>query len=173
MFKVCPSCAGEFQQWVTQCPDCGVPLQIGGPGGGAAPQPARAAADELPPARELACLQRGDPRALHEIAERLQAEGISCRIDAYPPDEPIRVGARRGAGVATTFGLYVRESDAARGAAVREQLLHETVPDAEGSALGAELSACPACGEPLAEGAGACAGCGLEFPDASTQEGSP
>jgi hypothetical protein len=170
MFKVCPSCAGEFQQWVTQCPDCAVPLQIGGPGGGAAQTAARATAEEFPPAQELTCLQRGDPRALHEIAERLQASGVSCRIDAYPPGEPIRAGARRGAGVATTFGLYVRPEDAAQAAAVREQYLRENVPDAEDSALGAELSACPACGEPLDDGAGACAACGLEFPDASTQE---
>src|SRR5688572_3865695 len=105
MFKVCPSCGGEFQHWVTQCPDCAVALQTGGPGAGA--PPARAPAEELPPASELTCLQRGDPYALHEIAERLQAAGLSCRIDVHPPGEPIRPGARRGAGVANTFGLYV------------------------------------------------------------------
>jgi hypothetical protein len=170
MFKVCPSCAGEFQAWVTQCPDCAVPLRLGA-ADGAPPEPAAEA--ELPPAYELVCLQRGDPRALHEVAERLQGEGISCRIDVHPPGEPIRLGARRGSGVATTFGLYVREGDVAHATAVREQHLHETVPGAEPSAVGAELSACPACGELLADGANACTACGLEFPDASTQEGPP
>jgi hypothetical protein len=170
MFMVCPSCGGEFQRWVTQCPDCAVPLQHGAPDGAA---PAPAEAEGLPPAHELTCIERGDPRGLHEIAERLQAEGISCRIDVHPPGDPIRLGAKRGAGVATTFGLYVREADAADAAAARQRYLLESVPDAEGAAVGAELSACPACGEALAEGASACAACGLEFPDATSQEGSP
>jgi hypothetical protein len=170
MFKVCPSCGGEFQHWVSACPDCAVPLEIGGPGGGGAAVPPPAA--EFPPASELTCLQRGDPYALHEIAERLQGAGISCRIDVHPPGEPIRAGARRGAGVANTFGLYVRPEDAARAAAVREQHVRDSVPDAAGAELGAELSACPACGEPLPDGAAACTACGLEFPDAN-QEGLP
>jgi hypothetical protein len=172
MFKLCPSCGGEFQQWVTQCPDCAVPLQIGGPDGGSVETAARAPAEELPPASELTCLRRGDPYALHEIAERLQQEGISCRIDVYPPGESIRLGARRGAGVATTFGLYVRPADAARAGAVRDQLVRESAPDAAGAGAGVDLSACPACGEPLADAATACAACGLEFPDAN-QEGLP
>jgi hypothetical protein len=171
MFKVCPSCAGEFQQWVMQCPDCGVPLQSGSPDG-APPQPA-AHAEELPPAHALTCIERGDPRHLREVAERLQAAAISCRIDVHPPGEPIRPGTRRGAGVASTFGLYVREEDVAAAAAVREQYLRASVPDAGSAVVGAELSACPACGEALAEGANACGACGLEFPDATTQEGPP
>ena len=170
MFKVCPSCAGEFQHWVTQCPECAVPLQLGAPDG---TPPVPAGRDEFPPAHELTCLERGAPQGLAEIAERLQAAGISCRIDVHPPGDPIRLGARRGAGVATSFGLYVREEDAEHAKAVREQHLRENVPDAPNAALGAELSACPACGERLADGASACAACGLEFPDASTQEGSP
>jgi hypothetical protein len=171
MFKLCPSCGGEFQQWVTQCPDCAVPLQLGGPDGGLPPA-ARAPAEELPPARELTCLQKGDPYALHEIAERLQQEGVSCRIDVHPPGESIRLAGRRGSGVATTFGLYVRPADLARAAVVREQHVRESVPDAADVEAGGELAACPACGEPLADDATACAACGLDFPDAN-QEGSP
>jgi hypothetical protein len=166
MFKVCPSCGGEFQAWVSQCPDCGAPLQLGAPDGAPPSRPA----DDFPPAHELTCIERGQPQALHGIAERLQAEGISSRIDVHPPGGPIRLGARRGAGVAASFGLYVREEDAAHAKAVREQHMRESVPDAPGAALGAELSACPACGERLADGASACAACGLEFPDAAQEE---
>jgi len=162
MFKVCPSCGGEFQAWVTSCPDCGVALQLGGE----ATLPV--APRELPPARELECIERGDPRALHEIAERLQAAGISCRIDAYPPDEPIRLGGKRGTGVATTFGLYVLRTDAEAATRVRTQHVRESLPETAGHevAAGTELSACPACGEPIADGAHECVACGLAFPEA-------
>jgi uncharacterized protein (UPF0212 family) len=165
MFKHCPDCRGEFQHWVTRCPDCGAALQLAGDA--ALPEAPR----ELPPARELACLERGDPRALHEIAERLQAAGISCRIDSYPPDEPIRPGARRGSGVATTFGLYVRPTDADEATRVRTQHLQRSLPEAalHDVATGAELSACPACGEPLAEAARECGACGLAFPEAGSE----
>jgi hypothetical protein len=166
MFKVCPSCGGEFQQWVERCPDCAVPVGSGAPD---AMTPARVGV-ELPPARELVCLQRGDPRVLHEVAERLQAAGLSCRIDAHPPEEPIRLGGRRGAGVATPFGLYVLPADVEAAQRVRAQHARETLPDAEGYevAAGTELSACPACGEPIADAATSCDGCGLEFPDAGS-----
>jgi hypothetical protein len=162
MFKVCPSCGGEFQTWVTSCPECGVALVL------ASEAPPREAPAELPPARELTCIAKGDPRALREIAERLQAAGLSCRIDAWPPDEPIRLGGRRGTGVATSFGLYVRAEDAESALEVRTQLVRDSLPEAADVELaaGAELSACPACGEPLAEAAArACAACGLEFPE--------
>jgi hypothetical protein len=48
------------------------------------------------------------------------------------------------------------------------QHLAAVVPDAQALAgePGAALSECPACGEPLAEGAASCASCGLEFPEA-------
>ena len=164
MFKLCPSCRSEFQDWVTHCPDCKVALQLSG--AALPPQPAR----ELPPARELSCIERGDPRALHEIAERLQAAGLSCRIDAYPPDEPIRLGGR-GSGVATTFGLYVHPADAEEATRVRTRLVQETLPESVGHELaaGTELHDCPACGEPLAEAARECAACGLAFPEAASE----
>ena len=122
-------------------------------------------------AHELACIERGDPRALREIAERLQTAGISCRIDAYPPDEPIRLGGRRGSGVANTFGLYVLPADAADAARVRTEHLQRSLPEAAGYqvAAGTELHECPACGEPLAEAAPDCAACGLEFPEAGSE----
>jgi hypothetical protein len=165
MFKVCPSCRGEFQNWVARCPDCDVALELG------ADAPPPPAADELPPARELTCIERGDPRALHEIAEHLQAEGLSCRIASYPPDEKIRLGGQRGTGVATIFGLYVRPGDAEAATRVRTRLVRETLPESVGHEVvaGTELSECPACGEPLAETARECAACGLAFPEAGSE----
>ena len=125
----------------------------------------------LPPAHELSCIERGDPRALREIAERFQTAGISCRIDGYPPDEPIRLGARRGSGVATSFGLYVLPADVEEAARLRTQHLQQSLPEAAGYAVaaGTELHECPACGEPLAEAARDCAACGLEFPEAGSE----
>ena len=165
MFKVCPDGHGEFQNWVERCPDCGATLQLAKDG--AAPPPPRAA-NELPPAHELRCIERGDPRALHEIAAQLQDAGLSCRIEPYPPDQPIRLSGPRGSGVTTTFGLYVRPADADEATRLRTEQLRRSLPEAAGHALaaGTELSDCPACGEPLAEGARACDACGLEFPEA-------
>jgi hypothetical protein len=164
MFKTCPECGGEFQAWVTRCPDCDVALVIAGE------EVARPAPRELPHAGELVCVERGDPWHLRELAERLQQQGISCRIDVYPPDAAIRPPARRAAGTSTTgtqFGLYVRAEDVALAQQLRSEHLAEVVPGAQALAgeVGGVLSDCPACGTPLAEGAGSCASCGLEFPE--------
>lgn len=166
MFKICPDGHGEFQPRLTHCPDCGAALQLA-----TSAEPPVRASFELPPAHELACIERGDPRALHEMAEQLQSAGVSCRIDAYPPDQPIRLGGRRGSGVATTFGLYVRPVDAEAATRLRTEHLQRSLPDAAGLgvAAGTELHACPACGEALAEAALACAACGLEFPEAGSE----
>ena len=162
MFKHCPECKGEFQPWVTLCPDCGVALQT------APDQPSPKAQRELPPAHELVCMERGDPRALLEVAERLQAEGLSCRIDVHPPETPIRPLARQGSGaIAKGFGLYVRAADLEAARRIQTEHLRRSLPEAAGEALatGSELVDCPACGAALAEGAASCASCGLEFPE--------
>lgn len=162
MFKHCPSCRGEFQNWVERCPDCGTALVL------AEAKPPPETREELPPASELVCLERGDPRTLHEIAQRFQAAGLSCRIDVYPADGKIQLG-QRGSGVTTPFGLYVRARDEAEAKRIRLEQVRETLPEAAGHSLGAgaELADCPACGEPLAEAARECAACGLEFPEAA------
>ena len=166
MFKTCPACGSEFQAWVAQCPDCEVPLQLSS--SEAPPVPPRF---ELPPARELVAFERGDPWHLREIAERLQQGGLSCRIDAYPPDAPIRAPARKRGPVAPgsgpSFALYVRHEDVGLAQQLRAEHLKESVPGAEALAVetGAVLSDCPACGEALSEGATSCASCGLEFPE--------
>jgi hypothetical protein len=139
---------------------------------GAVAVPPPLAPEELPPARELVCVERGDPWHLRELAEALQERGISCRIDVHPPDAAIRPPARRGAPTQTRFGLYVRAGDQAQAAQVRGEHLERAVPDAAGldGEPGALLSDCPACGAPLAEGAASCASCGLEFPELSAEE---
>jgi hypothetical protein len=149
MYKLCPSCRGEFQQWVESCPDCGVALVAAD----AALPPTPPPPDELPPAHELVCVERGDPRALREIAARLQSVGISCRIDGHPSG---------------SFGVYVLPADAEEAVRTRTQLIHESLPELAGQTLeaGTELAECPACGEPLAEAAQECAACGLAFPEA-------
>lgn len=166
MFKICPRGHGEFQPRLTSCPDCGAALQLT-----ATVEPPPRVADELPPAHELSCVERGDPRALREIAELLQSAGLSCRIDAYPPDQPIRLGGPRGSGVATGFGLYVRHADVEPAKQLHTQYLRRTLPEATSHAVaaGTELHECPACGEPLAEAARDCGECGLEFPEAGSE----
>jgi hypothetical protein len=166
MFKVCPEGHGEFLAHVSECPDCGAELALAT----VSEPPVPASRPELPPAHELACVERGDPRALVESVGPLQAAGISCRIDPYPPDEPIRPG-RRGSGVATTFGLYVLPADHDEARRILTERIQRTLPEAAGAAVeaGAELLACPACGTAIVDGARECAECGLAFPEAGTE----
>ena len=167
MFKTCPECGGEFQAWVVNCPDCEVPL------GFASGEVVRPVAQELPRASELVPVERGDPWQLRELAERFQQQGLSCRIDVYPPDAAIRPPARRGSpSGGSRFGLYVRPEDVALAQQIRSEHLKSIVPDAHvlSGEPGAALLDCPACGEALAEGASSCASCGLEFPELGADE---
>jgi hypothetical protein len=169
VFKYCPTCGGEFQLWVSVCPDCKAALVESAV---AVAPPTPPPPEELPHARELVCVERGDPWHLRELAEALNEQGISCRIDVHPPDAAIPPPARRGAATQTRFGLYVRAADRARAEQLRGEHLERAVPDAAGLAgePGALLADCPACGAPLAEGATSCASCGLEFPELSAEE---
>src|SRR5512145_1555790 len=126
MFKACPECGGEFQGWVTRCPDCDVALVIAS---GDAP-PVRPAPRELPHASALVCIERGDPWHLRELAERLQEQGVSCRIDVFPPEGRIRPPAQRGGTSGTQFGLYVSAADLPLAQRLRGEHLAEVVPDA-------------------------------------------
>lgn len=159
MFKLCPQCRAEYQEWAEQCPDCHVGLVASDQ-----PLPPPEAPSALPPARELLCLERGDPSYLRDLAEQLQAEGVSCRIERYPPEGGAAPARAPGTG---RFGLYVLPDQAPAAVAVRNAHLERVVPDAAGlsAATGTELSDCPACGEALREGAASCESCGLEFPE--------
>jgi len=166
MFKHCTKCKGEFQQWALRCPDCGVALEIASDEAAAGPPAERG----LPPASELVCVERGDPWRLHELAEQLQAQGISCRIDPYA--RPAAARPPRGGASSRDFGLFVLVADLDAAQRVRTEHLKRVVPDA--GALtgepGAPLSDCPACGAALDEGAASCASCGLEFPELGADE---
>lgn len=171
MFKTCPRCGDEFLPHVSECPDCHVPLRHAEAG---PPQPAareRAAAPG--PLTSAVLLRRGEVRELRELTERLSAAGIACAVDTDPPGAGISMSKdlaqRRGSyGRAVRLGLYVSEGDLALARPVLEAWTAEGIPDAEAAAPIGALSDCPGCGEPLAEGASACASCGLEFPDQET-----
>lgn len=161
MFKTCPSCHQEYQQWVSVCADCNVALEF------AAETPPGPA---LPPPENLVLLKLEDPWYLRELAEMLQHQGISSRIDAEPPGSPIgapKVTSREGSrGRTTRLGIYVRAEDLQLAHAIAEELATARLPDLPATAAAPDASACPACGEPLSERATACAECGLEFPEA-------
>jgi len=163
VFKHCPSCRSEFQEWVATCPDCRVPLVAPG-----TPLPPPEAPEVLPAASELVAVERGLPAELRTLAEAFQHEGIASRIDAAPGAD----GVGRGAVGPNAFALYVREVDLPTAVRVRNAHLERVVPDAAGltAGVGAELAACPACEAPLAEGAAECESCGLEFPDVSAED---
>ncbi len=171
--KICPSCGDEFQPWVELCPDCHVPLQMGS--GESAPD----VGSELPPPTELECVATGGPWQTRALAERLQEEGIGCRIDAYPPDTDIdtdggNVAGRFGqAGRGVNLGVYVTRADQPRAAEIVADARTEELPELDGMEMpepGSELDACPGCGEPLAADATGCSECGLEFPEFEAEE---
>lgn len=162
-FQICPRCRTEFQPWATECSDCGSALvtteqaPTGLPG---------SAGPATPPPETLACLARGGPWELRELAEALGKHGLSTRIGPYPP--PDASGASRDddrAGPGTGLGLYVAEQDHERAVALHQQLVRESShAEPEPSEGSADADGCPACGAALAADAEACAACGLEFP---------
>lgn len=176
--KNCPSCGDEFQAWVERCPDCDVPLAIGG-GGKRASEDTR---PELPPAGQLECVLIGGPWQTRGLAERLSEEGIACRVDAHPPETGIGTdggvaAARFGqAGRGIHLGVYVLAADQLRATEISATFQAEAMPEVDGQEVpepGTELDACPGCGEPLAEDATGCAECGLEFPELEADGGDP
>ena len=87
----------------------------------------------------LRCVRVGDPWRVREIAEALEAAGIGCRIDAYPPGagvQPQRGG--RGAGAATQMGVYVAPADFERSLAIAAEHERGRMPErrGRGAALG-------------------------------------
>lgn len=162
--KHCPSCREEFQSWVERCIDCDVPLHLG-PSSAAeqAPPP------EMPPVAQLDCVFAGNSWLVREFAELLQAQGIRCRVDAYPPRSEPDADARethsrfgRGAhGV--DLGVYVAPADLSHAT--------ELIQRSEREALGVsgqqpDADLCPGCDNPLAPDADECPSCGLAFPEA-------
>lgn len=148
MFKVCARCGQEYQSWVTECSDCGVPLDLA-PGETLAP-----AMRAVPALEELDALRLGGPWELQALAEALQAQGISSRIDAYPP---------------ARLAIYVARADLEAAREIAEELAARDLPDAD-AGVAHDPTACPACGEPTPENAAACSACGLEFPEVNPED---
>ncbi|MCP3986575.1 MAG: hypothetical protein GY723_19500 [bacterium] len=165
--KNCPSCGDEFQAWVERCPDCNVPLTIGGENTDAGDT-----TPEFPPAHQLEKVLVGGPWQTRSLAERLSERGVPCRVDAYPPEAQIDSGADGGsfgqAGHGIDLGVYVKAADLERATEISAELQAEGMPGLDGHEApepGTELDACPGCGEPLAADAPGCGECGLEFPE--------
>jgi len=144
LFKVCARCGQEYQSWATECSDCHAPLDLA-PGETLAP-----AARPVPAPEELVVLRLGEPRELRALAETLQAQGISSRIDAYAK---------------ARLGIYVGRADLEAARAIAEEFVARDLPDADAAPISHDPTACPACGEPTPEDAAACGACGLEFPE--------
>src|SRR5215510_9389277 len=161
MFKVCARCGQEYQSCATECSDCGVPLDLA-PGESLASEP-----DAQPTARALedpVMLQLGEPRDLQTLAELLQAQGISCQIDVYPPGAGMSASRSGVRGQAARLGLYVSGDDLDAARAIARELAARELSDPI-VATEHDPSACPACGEPTPENAASCSSCGLEFPE--------
>jgi len=163
MFKTCPSCGGEFVLHVSECPDCRVALVH-------AEELAARSESEIRGALESAALLRhGTTAQLRELAEALDAAGIACAIDTDPPGAAIKNSARVSRmgnfGQEAQLAIYVEARDHMGASAIADQWLARTAPGAELAQPAGELAQCPACNEPIAEGAASCASCGLEFPE--------
>lgn len=107
----------------------------------------------LVPGEELALLRSATLDWVHRLAERLELAGMPHQVTSA--DE---TRSRDG-----TWAVYVRPADLERARELDAEVLREVVPDIpEGfdpAALDTER--CPACEEPVAEGASECAACGL------------
>ena len=160
MFKYCHGCGGEFQQFVESCPECHEPLH-------AAPATAEqlaAPAQPSAPLEEPTLVKVGEPWELRELAETLQAHGISSQVDSYPLGGSIGTGMR---GQTARLGIYVARADLD---AVREFAASRAAEELA-DAGDYDPNSCPACGEPTPENAAECSACGLEFPEIETDAG--
>lgn len=169
--KYCPRCGDEFQPHMEICPDCEEALVHEPP-----PAAGGAGAETLPPAEELTCVAHGDPWDVRSLAEVLQDEGVTCRIDRYPPssrgegDDPGRRIGGFGRGV--RLGVYVRPEDAPHAAARHQERLRATLGEDGADASAPDPGAadaeagCPACGTVADAAAEECPECGLHFPPA-------
>lgn len=108
---------------------------------------------EIEPGEALHMVRSAQLDWIHALAERLGAAGI--------PHQVSPLGERRATD--STWGLYVRERDLPRSLELDREVIREIVPDVpedfDPAAL--DTSHCPACAEPVSEGASECPGCGL------------
>ncbi len=110
--------------------------------------------DDAPGAEgELALLRSAALDWVHALAERLGEAEIPCEVLSVD-----QTRSRDG-----TWAVYVRPADLARAREVDAAVLREVVPDIPEGFDPARLDTerCPACEEPVLEGATECAACGL------------
>lgn len=164
IYKVCPTCDGEFEARVDLCPDCGVALVWSAePGFGERPA-GRTRSSRLAPSPELVMLRFGDLGDVRELAARLDRAGIPS-FTSLVPDPSLSV-EQLGAGNLFhdgTFHLFVRPEDFSAGQDVDRALLAEHAAEVEGfGGLPAfPDDVCPACGAHLPEAAEECPSCEL------------
>lgn len=108
---------------------------------------------EIAPGEELHAVRSAQLDWVHALAERLAEAGIPRQV--HPVDE------RRATD--STWAVYVRAADLERARELDRVVMRELMPDVPDDFDPAALvtSECPACGEPVGEGAAECPGCGL------------
>ena len=109
--------------------------------------------EEIAPGQEVVLVRSAQLDWIHALAERLAELGIPRHVN--PIDQ------RRATD--STWGLYVRPADLARAQVVDRDVMLELMPDVpeDFDPTTHDTSQCPACGEPVVEGATECAECGL------------
>jgi hypothetical protein len=155
VFKLCRQCGGEYQSWVSVCPECNVPVDW--PSQELAPAPPREDR-ETPPISDPVALRFDAPEMLAEIADALQEQGIASRIGPHE-----QAGAR--------LAIYVSRADAATAFAISEEVIARSLHVNSDELVDYGPGACPACGDPVPETATACVSCGLEFPEIEPDPG--
>jgi predicted amidophosphoribosyltransferase len=183
--KVCPRCAGEFQTWVEQCPDCEVRLVWPGEVTSSAwrddedDEDGEGDGDDLAAVEGWQLVRAAPPSWIHALAEDLQERDIPFHL------EPATSG---GGGLA----LYVAPEDAPEARRIDLAHLRREVPDLAGpgaetaparsprpararraiapSADGAQPGAkvCPHCGGEYQEWVERCADCGVPLTTAGS-----
>jgi len=112
-----------------------------------------AADDETASGEELHLVRSAPLDWVHALAERLDEAGIARHVNP--------IGERRATD--STWGVYVREADLERALELDRVVMRELMPDVpedfDPSTL--DTNQCPACSEPVSEGASECPGCGL------------
>ncbi|HKA15080.1 MAG TPA: hypothetical protein VKH41_08690 [Myxococcota bacterium] len=167
MFKVCSRCGQEYQSWAIECTDCRVSLDIAAETLAPAVSPAPAPAAPL---EDLVVLRLGGPWELQSLAETLQAQGISSRIDMYPPGGAITWSGAGSRNQPSGLGIYVSRRDREAARALADELAARELPDAEAPPPNTDPNSCPACGEPTPENAASCSACGLAFPEVPAED---
>jgi hypothetical protein len=103
--------------------------------------------------RELLLLRSATFDWVNALAAKLEEEGVPHRVQA--------IGERRATdGV---WGVFVPKEELELAKEIDREVMHELFPDLpeDFEGVGSDSGRCPACQEPVTEGAATCASCGL------------